>query len=167
MKRLAWAMLPLFLSGCANEEFSDLKEFLASTGQGAKQNLEPLPPVLQVKEFTYDPTNLQDPFRPRNMKPSKGGGGGVQPDLERPKGPLEQDPLDSLRMVGTLYKGGTLYALVRRPDGTLYRVTKGHHIGQNFGAITDINETGIDIKEIIQDGGGDWMESKARMELKE
>lgn len=166
MMKHAWLLSLVLLGGCAQDEFADLKSFLAQTGQGAQQKLEPLPAVKPQDTFNYDPGELPDPFRPRSMKPSKGGGG-IQPDLTRAKGPLEQDPLDGLRMVGTLYKGGQLYALIRRPDNTLYRVSKGDHIGQNFGVITSINESSIEIKEIVQDGSGDWTESKASMALQE
>ncbi len=165
MSRFALLLLVL-LAGCGKDEFADLRAFLAQAGNGAQQKLEPLPPVKPQEEFKYDPTALPDPFRPRSMKASKGGSG-IQPDLTRPKGPLEQDPLDGLHMVGTLYKGSQLYALVRRPDNTLYRVTKGDHIGQNFGVITSITESSIEIKEIVQDGAGDWAESKATMALQE
>jgi type IV pilus assembly protein PilP len=162
----AWLLALALLAGCAQDEFTDLRAFLAQAGQGAQQKLEPLPAVKVKEAFNYDPVELPDPFHPRSMKPSKSGGG-VQPDLNRPKGPLEQDPLDGLRMVGTLYKGGQLYALVRRPDNTLYRVTKGDHIGQNFGAILSISESSIEIMEIVQDGAGDWTESKASLALQE
>jgi type IV pilus assembly protein PilP len=164
--RLIWLLALVFLAGCAKDEFADLRAFMAQAGQGAQQKLEPLPPVKAQVEFTYDPSELPDPFRPRSMKPSKSGGG-IQPDLTRPKGPLEQDPLDALHMVGTIYKKGQLYALVRRPDNTLYRVAKGDHIGQNFGVIQSISDSSIEIKEIVQDGAGDWTESKASMALQE
>lgn len=166
MMRRASLLTLLLLAGCGQDEFADLREFLAKSGQGVHQGLDPLPPVQALQEFTYDPSDLPDPFRPRSMKPSKSGGG-VQPDLARPKGPLEQDPLDGLRMVGTLHKGSQLYALVRRPDGTLYRVAKGDHIGQNFGVVLAISESNIEIKEIVQDGAGDWTESKATLALQE
>jgi type IV pilus assembly protein PilP len=163
--RYAWLLLPLLITGCGKDEFADLREFLATAGKGAQQGLEPLPPVVAQKEFTYDPADLTDPFHPRSMKAGKGGG--IQPDLTRPKGPLEQDPLDGLRMVGTILKNNQLFALVRRPDSTLYRVSKGDHLGQNYGVVTDISDAGIDIKEIVQDGSGDWTETKARMVLQE
>lgn len=164
--RTIWLLTLPLLAGCAQDEHADLREFMAKAGQVAPQPLEPLPPVLAQGEFTYDPGDLPDPFKPRGMKASKSGGA-LQPDLNRPKGPLEQDPLDALRMVGTLRKGGSLFALVRRADGTLYRVTRGDHIGQNFGVVLDITEAGIDIKEIVQDGTGDWTESKASLALQE
>ncbi len=160
-----WLLALVLLSGCAQDEFADLRDFLAQAGQGVQQKLDPLPPVMAKEEFAYDPGELPDPFRQRSMKTGKGGG--IQPDLTRPKGPLEQDPLDGLRMVGTLIKGGQLFALIRRPDGTLYRVSKGEHIGQNFGVILSISESSIEIKEIVQDGTGDWTESKANMALQE
>ncbi|MDO9225552.1 MAG: pilus assembly protein PilP [Pseudomonadota bacterium] len=166
MMKFAWLLPFLLLAGCAQDEFADLRAFLAASGQGTQQKLEPLPPVKTQEAFTYDPGELPDPFRPRSMKAGKGGGG-VQPDLNRPKGPLEQDPLDGLRMVGTIEKNGKLYALVRRPDGTLYRVEKGDHIGQNHGIILAISDANIDIKEVVQDGAGDWTESKASMALQE
>jgi type IV pilus assembly protein PilP len=165
MSRLGLLLLAL-LAGCAQDEFADLRAFMAQAGQGAQQKMEPLPPVKVQEEFNYDAGELPDPFLARSMKPSKSGGG-IQPDLTRPKGPLEQDPLDGLRMVGTLLKGGQLYALVRRPDNTLYRVARGDHIGLNFGVIQSIGESSMEIKEIIQDGAGDWIESKASMALQE
>ena len=155
----------LLLTGCARDEFTDLRAFMARSGQGVQQPLEPLPAVRPQRDFKYDPSGLSDPFSPRGLKPSKGGG--LQPDLTRPKEPLELEPLDGLHMVGTLKKGGQLYALVRRPDNTLYRLAKGDRIGQNFGVIVSISESRIEIKEMIQDGAGDWTESKASLALQE
>ncbi len=70
-------------------------------------------------------------------------------------------------MVGTIIKGGQLYALVRTPENTLYKVRKGDHMGQNYGLIISISDTGIELREIIQDGVGDWTESKATLSLQE
>lgn len=164
--KVAWLVPLLCLTGCAQDEFADLKTFMAQAGAGGQQALEPLPPVKHQEAFDYKPEDLPDPFRARNLKPSKTGGA-LQPDLARPKEPLEQYPLDGLRMVGTIVKAGELYALVHTPDNTLYRVKRGEHLGQNFGLITRISETGIDIKEIVQDGAGDWTETKATLALQE
>lgn len=164
--KLAWLFPIVLLSGCAQDEYSDLKAFMAQTNPGGGQALEPLPPVKPQDTFNYDPNNLPDPFRPRNLKPAKAGGA-LQPDVNRPKEPLEQYPLDGLHMVGTINKGGQLFALVRTPDNTLYRVKKGEHMGQNYGLVTAISDTNIEIKEIVQDGAGDWTEAKAALALQE
>ena len=156
--------LPLMLSGCGQDEFSDLRTWMAATGKDHISKIEPLPKVKQVEAFEYQQANLQDPFMPRNLRPS--GKGGLQPDLGRPKQPLEEFPLDSLRMVGTIERPGKpLRAVIRDPRGTLHTVQVGDRIGQNFGTILKIGGDGIDIKELMQDGSGEWTESKANMTL--
>ncbi len=161
-----WLFALIMLSGCAQDEFADLRAFMAQTGATGQQALEPLPPVKTQETFNYAPADLPDPFRPRSLKAGKGSGA-FQPDLSRPKEPLEQYPLDGLRMVGTINKGGQLYALIRTPENTLYRVRKGEHMGQNFGLVIAIREAGIDLRETVQDGAGDWTETKATLALQE
>ena len=70
-------------------------------------------------------------------------------------------------MVGTMKKDSHLYALLRTPENTLYRVKKGDHMGQNFGLVIAIQDSSIEIREIVQDGVGDWTETKATLALQE
>ncbi|KAF0103158.1 MAG: type IV pilus assembly protein PilP [bacterium] len=156
----------ILLAGCAQDEHADLRAFMAQAGAGGQQALEPLPPVQVQEIFSYDAAEQPDPFRPRTLKASKSGGA-FQPDLSRPRQPLEQFPLDGLRMVGTLNKGGQTYALIRTPENTLYRIRKGEYMGQNFGLVVAINDTGIELRETVQDGAGDWTETKATLALQE
>src|SRR5256885_7062227 len=46
------------------------------------------------------------------------------------------------------------FALVKAGPN-LYRVKKGNYMGQNFGVITAIDEGGIKLKELVQDGTGE------------
>jgi len=156
----------LVLSGCGQEQFTDLREFMATTGSTGQAPLEALPAVKPQEIFSYEPGEMADPFKPRSLKPAKGGGG-LQPDLTRPKEALENFPLDGLKMVGTLKKDAQMFALVRTPEGVLYRVKKGNHMGLNFGLVIDITETSIEISETVQDGVGDWAESQATLALQE
>ena len=88
----------------------------------------------------------------------------MQPDLNRRKEPLESYPLESLKMVGTLQQGKAVYALVKA-DNTVYRVKSGNYIGQNFGLISNIGDTEIKLKEIVQDTAGDWTERLSSLQL--
>ena len=164
--RFAWLLPLILVAGCGQDEFSDLRAFMAQAGAGTQQPLEPLPPVKPQETFTYTAGDLPDPFQPRSLKPSKGGNA-FQPDLTRPKEPLENYPLDGLRMVGTMKKAGQTFALIRTPDNTLYRVKKGDHMGQNFGLVTAIKEASVELRETVQDGVGDWTETKATLALQE
>ena len=167
MKRLlvpiAMAML---VAGCSSE-LDDLKKFVRDSDKGLPRRIDPLPAVKPFEPFAYEGFDLPDPFKPRKLSaPKEGGGGGVAPDLNRRKEPLEAFPLEQLKMVGTLQQGNDMYALVRA-DKTLYRVKKGNYMGQNFGLITDVTDTEIKLKEIVQDSGGDWAERQSVLPLLE
>jgi type IV pilus assembly protein PilP len=68
-------------------------------------------------------------------------------------------------MVGTLQRNKQIFALVRAPDNTVYRVKAGNYLGQNFGLITGISETEVKLKEIIQDSANDWTERRGALML--
>jgi type IV pilus assembly protein PilP len=46
-------------------------------------------------------------------------------------------------------------------------VKAGNYMGQNFGLVTKIGETEVDLKEIVQDAAGEWVERPAKLELQE
>jgi type IV pilus assembly protein PilP len=52
-------------------------------------------------------------------------------------------------------------------DKTIYQAKMGNYVGQNFGKITKITDTEIEVTEIVQDATGDWTERKATLELLE
>ena len=158
----------LALASCGGEQYSDLRQFVKESDNLPRGRIPPLPDVKPYEPFNYDAYDLVDPFKPRKIEPPKtAAGGGIQPDLTRRKEPLEAYPIENLRMVGTLQQGKTNFALVKSPDNNLFRVKIGNYLGQNFGLITDINESTIKLKEIVQDSGGDWTERISTMTLVE
>jgi type IV pilus assembly protein PilP len=167
MKRLLLVPLTaLVIAGCSSE-IDDLKKFVRDSDKGLPRRVDPLPAVKPFEPFAYEGFDLPDPFKPRKLTPPKeGGGGGLAPDLNRRKEPLESFPLEQLKMVGTLQQGSETYALVRA-DKTLYRVKKGNYMGQNFGLITDVSDSEIKLKEIVQDSSGDWAERQSVLPLLE
>ncbi len=166
MKRLLLPVAMLVLGGCSSE-IDELKHFVRESDKGLPRRIEPLPAVKPFEPFTYEGFDLPDPFKPRKLSaPKEGAGGGLAPDLNRRKEPLEAFPLEQLKMVGTLAQGKDTYALVRA-EKTLYRVKKGNYMGQNFGLITDVNDAEIKLKEIVQDSAGDWAERQSVLPLLE
>lgn len=161
----------LLLAGCA-EDMSDLRQFVKQVKQRPGGEIEPLPEFEPYQGFTYDATDLRNPFQARSAfataeEESQDSGSGLQPDFERPKEPLEQYPLDSLEMVGTLTRDGQRRALVRDPSGIIHRVVPGNHLGQNYGRITAVEPGSIEVVEIVRDGQGGWMERQASLALSE
>ena len=167
MKRLFVALpaVALMLGACSSE-LDDLKAFVKESEKGLPRKIDPLPAVKPFEPFAYEGFDLPDPFKPRKLASKEGGGGGLAPDLNRRKEPLEAFPLEQLKMVGTLSQGPDTFAIVRA-EKTLYRVRKGNYMGQNFGLITDVTDGEIKLKEIVQDSAGDWAERQSVLPLLE
>ena len=73
---------------------------------------------------------------------------------------------ESIQMVGSLTQGRETFGLVKAGPN-LYRVRKGNYMGQNFGVITGIDESQISLKELIQEGSGEWVERSSALQLQE
>lgn len=165
MKRLVSIMMALGLTGCGGGSMEDLKSFVAEAGKDMQGKIEPLPEVKVYEPFTYNAFDLPDPFKPRKL--STGGGGGVQPDFNRPKEPLEAFSLETLKMVGMVSRKGVIHAVIKTPDNAIYHVKKGNYVGQNFGLITQISDSEVSLREIVQDSAGDWSERTSTLILQE
>lgn len=168
MRRLVFLFL-LVLGGCAGDEFADLKDFVEKSGDGMRGKVSPPPEAKPYEVFSYDnASNLPDPFKPRKPSLKQGGRPGLnEPDLDRHHEMLEEYPLESLKMVGYFQMGKVSYAVVRAPDGRIHNVRAGNFMGQNFGQITSITESTIKLREMVQDGSGDWSERQSALQLVE
>lgn len=159
------------LVACSGEEQGELRQELGALTKDLRGKVDPLPQVRSYEPVPYKGESMLDPFVPGRIVVSQaggttGGGGGVQPDLNRPKEPLEAFPLEAIQMVGTLAQNKDTYALVRAGTN-LFRVKKGNYMGQNFGVITAIDESQINLKEVVQDSGGDWVERSTTVQMVE
>jgi type IV pilus assembly protein PilP len=156
----------LALAACGGSGHPDLDAWMKDQGKTAKGKLDPLPQIKPYDPFTYNAFDLPDPFKPRKIEPTKGGGR-LAPDFTRRKEPLESFPLESLLMVGTLAKNKTTYALVATPERDVFQVRAGNYMGQNYGVITEIGDSELKLKELLQDGAGDWTERSSSLQLQQ
>ncbi|GAB3748715.1 pilus assembly protein PilP [Lysobacter olei] len=167
---LAIAMLGL-LGGCARGVTStpgdapNLETWVAEVKARPAPPLDPLPVMQQFETFEYAAQTLRDPFS--TAFTDDGGGSGPRPDASRRKQVLEQFPLDSLDMVGTLGRGAGLVALVMAPDKVTYRVQPGAYMGQSDGRVTGVFEDRIELVELVPDGAGGWLERPATVALED
>lgn len=164
--RVILAVLPLCLSACSIG-MSDLEEFVAQEKAKKSSKIEPIPQIKQYEAFTYVQGNRRDPFvaMDSTQRPTDGSSSALAPDLHRNREPLEEFPLDALRMLGIIQANGKTYALIKAPDNVVHRVTRGDHLGQNYGTITKVDDTEIKLTEIIPDGFGGWMQRFANLAL--
>jgi len=157
------------LSGCAGDGMDDLRDFVKNAHADRKPKIEPLPEIKPYEAYAYSATDLPDPFSSANLTPRSLAAlsGGPRPDMNRPKEPLEDFPLDALKMVGTLSRGQQVWGVIQDKEGGVHRVKKGNYIGQNFGRITRISEDKIDLIELVQGALGDWVEREASLAIQE
>lgn len=157
------ALLASALVACGGSQ-GDLEKWVAEIKARPAPPLDPLPVMQQFETFEYDAQNLRDPF---SEIFNGGEGGGPRPDAGRRKQTLEQFPLDSFDMVGTLGVGRNLVALLMAPDKVTYRVQPGAYLGQSDGRVTAINEDRIELVELVPDGAGGWLERPATILLED
>lgn len=166
-KMMAILASGLVLGACGSD-MDDLDAYINEIKARPGGRIEPLPEITPYEVFVYkaDVDGVRSPFVPDAPQVTAGpSDGGTRPDSERSREFLEDFPLDTLRMVGTLQLGGTNFGLVQTSDGLIQRVIAGNYMGQNDGRITSIQESEIALIEIIPDGIGGYLEREAAVAL--
>jgi type IV pilus assembly protein PilP len=170
---LCMVSLP-FLAGCNLSDHDELRQWMADQRKQMRSRVDRLPEPTTFKPEAYAQEGSTEPFSnqklaqalKRDSNQSTVNTALIAPELARRKEPLEASPLDTVAMVGSLIKVGQPVALVR-VDNLLYQVRVGNYLGQNYGRITKVSETGISLREIVQDAAGEWIERTATLQLQE
>lgn len=165
-KFLLTAVACSMFAGCGGEQHSDLRAFVKDSDNLPRGRIPPLPEVKPYEAVEYTAFDLTDPFKPRKVEPKNSGGGGLQPDTNRRREPLEAYPLEALKMVGII-KQKEFFGLIKTPDNNLFQVKAGNYLGQNFGRIVAVSDSTIKLKEIVQDSTGNWEEKEQTLLLQE
>lgn len=154
------------LSACGGNN-TDLQQYIDEVKSRPGRRIEPLPTVKPAPSYVYEPGTRRSPFLPDTPTNAVSANpNAVQgPDPNRPREFLEQFPLDSLRMVGSLEINQVKAGLVQASDGLVHRVLIGNHIGQNYGRVLAISESEIELVEIIPDGLGNYIQRPATIGL--
>ena len=155
----------LALGGCSSE-MDELQQQVADIKARPGERVEPLPEIKPYEAYTYKAAEMRSPFVA--SAPARNDvTNAVRPDVKRAREFLEQFPLDTLRMVGTLQLHGRNYGLVQGKDGLVHRVLPGSYVGQNDGRVIGISGTKVTIIEIVPDGLGGYIERPAALALNE
>jgi type IV pilus assembly protein PilP len=172
MRTPAAICLFLVLSACGDSDVQEVRAWMKQADAQAKVNVPALAEPKTFIPFAYANKDGPDPFDPNKLlaelakQAAQGGASGIHPDTQRRKELLESYPLDTIRMVGTMEKKGVIYAVLQI-DRAVHQVVKGQYIGQNDGLITSIDENTVNLREIVQDATGDWVERRSKLELQE
>lgn len=158
------------LLGCGQaNEHQDLLDYMAETKRRPQGQIEPLPTFRPYQPFTYSAMTLRSPFeKPAPVDESAAKGGrAVAPDLTREREFLENFNIAALKMVGTIEKGGRLWALIDNSEGNVVKATIGNYMGKNHGKIISATPMQIELMEIVGDGSNGWVERPRIIKLEE
>lgn len=163
------AAAALLLAGCGDSDVKEVHDWMDQVKHDTRPAVKPLSEPKDFLPYAYSDRAAVDPFSPNKLlaelaKAAEASADPNKPDLQRPREVLESYPLDTMRMVGTLQKGGVNYALLQI-DRAVYQVRAGQRIGQNFGTVTRVGDDAINIREVVQDAAGEWVERMAKLEL--
>ncbi|NMM26310.1 MAG: pilus assembly protein PilP [Glaciimonas sp.] len=170
-KSLPLLLLLTSLGGCGNSEQPEVTQWMKDVKRETKIVIRKIDEPKQFMPFAYAAADAVDPFNPIKLSVALArmqakSNGALKPNLDRRREVLEDYPLDTLKMVGTLQKPGLSFALLQ-VDKAVYQIKVGNYVGQNFGMVTKVTETEVEIKEIVQDASGKWTERQAKLELQE
>jgi type IV pilus assembly protein PilP len=162
------------LVGCGSSDQQELQQWMTEQRNATRPNVKPLMKPTKFTPETYTQEGSVEPFSSQKLtqalmhdsNKATANVALITPELIRRKEPLEASPLDTVVMVGSLIKAGQPVALVR-VDKLIYQVHVGNYLGQNYGLIKSITESGIVLREIVQDAAGEWIERTADLQLSE
>ena len=173
MKRLILIAVCGTLGACSGGEHEDLRQWMAESTKDMRGNIPKLPEVLPYQPVPYEVEGMLDPFNASKIEPESksrqgaGKGGAFQPDFEARdlrNSLLEKYPLESLKMIGYLNVNKRPMAVIQVED-KVKQVKVGDYIGLDFGMVTKITDTDVELRELIQDSAGDWSERKSSLYL--
>jgi type IV pilus assembly protein PilP len=159
----------LLLAGCGDSDVREVRDWMDQVQRDTRPAVKPLPQPKDFLPYAYGARQAIDPFNQNKLlgelaRAAATSANPNQPDMSRPRELLETYPLDTMRMVGTMEKGGVSYGLLQI-DRALFQVRPGQRIGQNFGVVTRVSEDAVNIREVVQDAAGEWVERMAKLEL--
>lgn len=161
-------LLALLLAACSDDH-AELDAWMAAQQATLPRKVEPFVPPQPFVPQPYEAGERPDPYNPARLAgvlPRAGlrPDALLAPELKRPRQPLEDVPLDQMTMVGLLSRAARPQALLK-VGPTLHRVQVGDYLGPHYGRITAIRDSGLELREIVQDAAGDWVLRPARLEL--
>lgn len=170
IRRLWLASLLLPLAACEEQANSDLKQWMQQARRDLKPQVQALPQAETFTSFQYKAADRADPFDTKKLAAGFAdgmrAGQGLQPDTQRARELLENYPLDSLKMVGSLRRSTQVLGLIE-VDKLIYQVRPGSHLGQNYGKVVAIGDEVILVDEMVQDANGSWVMRRAQIALQE
>ncbi|RMA82247.1 pilus assembly protein PilP [Umboniibacter marinipuniceus] len=161
--------LVIALSGCAADQ-SDLQGYVNQVKARPAGRVEPLPEFAPYETFVYAASGRRAPFEPpvsaeQMLAQRAAQVSEIQPPVDHTPQPLELYAISDLRMIGYVDHQGSRWATLQDGSGSVHRIGVGSYIGKNYGRITKITSTHIELLEIVPNGPRSWIERPRTIQM--
>jgi type IV pilus assembly protein PilP len=160
------------LTGCSSGH-QDIQQWMDQERQKAPPHVTPIPRPIPFVPASYGhvQSTTPNPFgteRLSNVLKAQNASDNalLLAEQNRRREPLEAFPLDAMAMVGSIDKNGRQVALIKA-NNLIYQVRVGNHLGQDYGKVIRIMEDSLELREVVQDSSGAWIERNTAVQLKE
>jgi len=162
------------VAACGSSSRDELSQWMAEQKAQTQPKIKQVTPPKPFKPEPYKLFAELDPFSKQKLiqvltkdaNQATVNNTLIAPELARRKEPLEEFPLDTMALVGSLVRDKQPVALIK-VGPLLYQVRLGDHLGQNYGRVVKIVENEVILREIVQDAVGEWIERTASLLLQE
>jgi type IV pilus assembly protein PilP len=157
--------LSLLLTACREQEsqeklkawISQAKQRAAQTSSHSSSRSATLSAAIEPDPPPYLSAQIRSPFY-RHQPDDEEAELAVlasRPPQRGPRQPLEDYPLDSITLVGTLLGAAGNNALIRT-DGKVHRIRSGDYLGAHFGRVLRISANALELEELLPQTDGSW-----------
>lgn len=161
LNTLMLLVIAVVLAACGTQSQTELKEWMREEAKGMRGKVPPLPEITPFPAVAYEGRSQTIPFSPQKIVATEAAAGKSSLDDDRPRQPLENFPLEDLRITGVIVRGGVQYALIAPPSPNKpMHVSVGDYMGRNFGRIISITTDAVTVLETTKDNSGAWIEKE-------
>ena len=171
LARVALSIASVLLIAACSSPSEELQAWTEQQRREVKFGVQPLPPPGRFEPQPYLALQEVDPFNSQKLSGAmrqevRQMDARMTAELNRRREPLEAFPLDVMVLTGSVLRQGRPVALIA-VDKLLYQVKLGDYMGQNYGRVVKIEESKIELREIVQDASGEWVERITALQMQE
>jgi type IV pilus assembly protein PilP len=163
----------LLLQGCGSGSLEEVQQWVAEQKRNSNPMATTISEPIKFVPAPYAYDQLTDPFSKDKLIQSLRQEAAqlpqsqiINPELSRRRELLESFPLDAMQMVGSLSRAGKPVAIIK-VDKLLYAVRQGQYLGLNYGRVMRITESEVLLRELIEEGAGEWVERAVTLQIQE
>jgi type IV pilus assembly protein PilP len=161
-------MAATLLAGCGDSDVREVRDWMEQVKRDTRPAVKPLPEPKDFLPYAYGAKDAVDPFDPNKLLGELARAAATSPTRTSPtcSAARTAGDLPARHHADGRHDAERRHALaLLQIERSVYQVKAGQRIGQNFGIVTRVADDAVDIREVVQDAAGEWVERTTKLEL--